>query len=146
MDSKDPKMSKRLTVDNQKHITLTFPKNLEIIWRLEESENCLHELIICCIWYKEMENILKHVWHQMSVWKEFSCDSLKYCTWPVSCISGLQQCILKENTLLGLMIIEKPTSFYYRMKKSELGTFSVGSNKNYVETLRSKYVQSDHAE
>ena len=58
MDSKDPKMSKQGTVGNRKHITLKFPQKLEIIWRLQGSENCLHKLIICCLWYKETENIV----------------------------------------------------------------------------------------
>ena len=44
------------------------------------------------------------------------------------------------------MIIEKLTSIYDRLSISELGTFSVGSNKNYVEALRSKFVESDHVE
>jgi hypothetical protein len=56
MNSKDPKMNNQGTVGNRKHITLKFPQNLEIIWRLEGSENCLHKLIICYLWYKEMEN------------------------------------------------------------------------------------------
>lgn len=32
------------------------------------------------------------------------------------------------------------------MKILELGIFSVSSNKNYVQALASKYVQSDHVE
>jgi hypothetical protein len=56
MDSKDSKMSKEGTVGNRKHVTLKFPQNLEIIWKLEGSENCLHKLIICYLWYKETES------------------------------------------------------------------------------------------
>jgi hypothetical protein len=44
------------------------------------------------------------------------------------------------------MIVEKLTYFYDRMTIYELGIFSVGSNKNYVEALKSKYVRSDHVE
>jgi len=46
----------------------------------------------------------------------------------------------------GACDIEKLTYFYARMTISELGTFSVGNNKTYVEALRSRYVQSDHLE
>ena len=44
------------------------------------------------------------------------------------------------------MIIEKLTSFEARVTISELGTLYVGSNKTYVEALRSKCVQSVHVE
>jgi hypothetical protein len=40
----------------------------------------------------------------------------------------------------------KTCIFYARMTISELGTLSVSINKNYMEALRSKYVQSDHVE
>jgi hypothetical protein len=39
MDSNDPKMSQQGTAGNREHINLTFPHNLEIIWRLESSKS-----------------------------------------------------------------------------------------------------------
>jgi hypothetical protein len=52
----------------------------------------------------------------------------------------------EEKPVTGLMIIEKPRSFYDEMKISDERTLSKGSNKNYVEELRSVYILSDNLE
>jgi hypothetical protein len=39
MDSKAPKMSKQGTACKRKHVTLTIPDKLEIIWKLQSGRS-----------------------------------------------------------------------------------------------------------
>jgi hypothetical protein len=41
----------------------------------------------------------------------------------------LQQCVPKENSLIGTVVIENPKSFFDEMKITNKWTFSEGSNK-----------------